>query len=718
MLTIIQGRLFCEASDITGVNESTKKWHLSNARQKASDNSYPVWYNQPNPGYNGKNSKRIVMVDTLPSDIKDRVLADFKADVAKLQRGFEQAQKQGEDITAMVGEATAQVVSAGEQFVQSDIIQYVDKYYHKYTEYYIELGIPDTRQVVKYARTCALCMKVWESVAGVNPDNRKLYRTIIRSLILNITNAMAGSHLNVVVPSSEARLTQWLYKVVDALLQSKEVYEVVEVKNMGNKHRERFTEEQRQVASHLRKQSAKSMTAIYEQLLQIAQECKWWIEGGKFSPISITTLQRYYMTQDNLLSKKRDGHSKFINLIVPAISRTVPTEKNSLWGIDGSPVDLYIYDTKAKKSLQSMNSIRVYDYATGMLLAIYCYKGGGEKVEYLIEAMRMAIRNVGYLPRAVNFDNGPASLEFKLWCKENNMVDMPSSKGNARSKLIEQLLGQFAYVLSKHPAYTGQNRTARGRNSVLSPEALMQAQKHANTFERTEQWLQNEGMKIWSSRVMEQYGREVCGKSPSQLWEEKPSATTKLSAKDYARMGGYAHEVKLTIEGLTIQNKYQQYTYFPDIFREQGFERGLQVFATTPLEHHPENGKLAVCVKFYGDSEAYIFDRKGKYLDTWLLKPNVSMVATWDGDTQKLAVFQRFQQAIKDLADRVIAHSEEVANLSMLSTPTNDAEVFNPLNKEIIHEQEMGIQEPDYEEQFFTNAYTGELISVKQLKTA
>ncbi len=721
MLTAINNQIFCETKDITGIKPATLKSKLARARSGEAKE----WFNISNPNYNNTNSRRLIAVQHLPENFKNQILEKFQLGTQQLKDGLikEQSNPNG-DVINMVNTHTAHFVEITETFVIESITLYIDKNWNNYSAYYIECGIP-SKNILKYARTCALVQLIWDKTENiVQTLDNKDYKRLRRTLVMNLSNAMSVQPLNIVVPPSEYRLTEWIHNTMQAFyLPNKSVYDIVTVKNLNNTNRQKFTDEQKTIVNALRiKGNAPTIISIYNQLLIIAKDKQWWTYGGEFKPIHISTLQDHFAENDNLLAAEREGNVKFINNYVPTITRSLPTLINAMWGIDGSPIDLLI--TNGVNARQRMNSIRVYDYASCRLIGLFIYEGKGEKGSDAINAIKDAIRYTGYAPKSLQFDAGPASAEMEMWCKHHHITTMPANKGLARAKLVENLIHHFNQITKSHPAWSGQNRTAQGRNSQVSEHGYKEAQKNADTFERTAQWITTEAREQWNNRPIGTLERQPCEKSPNQLWNEKESTTPKLSQMDLAIIAGHHFRIKLKIEGLTIQQNGYQHTYFPNILKQKGFEKGIEIFAKTPLFHHPESGKLSLYMTKAGDNEAYIYNKDiekgGQYIDTWIIKPKVSMVASQEGDSELLAKFLAFQKAIKELAIHKIQEAETEQEQQNNNRPKQQQRIIGFYDKSELHEQEMNIDittgevlsEPTSEEKTYINPITGMELSI------
>ncbi|MBY0244793.1 MAG: transposase family protein [Sphingobacteriaceae bacterium] len=694
MLHYLNGHIYCETSDINDVNNNSLLVYLKRSR----DGKTPYWTNISNPAYNGKNAKRLLAVHNLPDDVKQGVLARFSLAVEDLENGLQKEAAKGEDSQAMAiaNEAVHKVAKVAEKFVHGDIKHYLDTHYQLYTGHYLQMGI-HSLQVIKYARTCALVQLIWNQMdtyeAVANPKDRD---RLLKVLHLNLSNALTHQ-LEVSVPQSNYRLSEWLHKVMQAKVSNQSIYEIIQVKGGGNTNRERFNEVQKEYARVLRtKNNALPMAHIYSKLLDYAKDNLWWGWPEDFNPIDVSTLQKYFKKVDNSLAAQREGKVKHMNLYVPTVQRTLPLQKNAMWGIDGSPMDVLVFGNG--KSRQDMNSIRVYDYASCKFIGLHLYKGKGEKGTDAISALQDAVKRTGYLPKILQLDGGPAGAEIERWCKQHGVIFQPAKKGLARAKFVENLICHFGQILRENKAYSGQNRTALGRNSQVSEDGYKEAQGFAKNFKQTALWLSNEAMDAWNNRKMKTLERKPCGKTPNELWQEKESATALLDGFTKVAIAGISHRVRLTIDGLTIQHQKQTYTYFPNLFTNYGFEKGLEVYEKIPLKHHPKSGQLSLYINEYGDNEALVFDKDidkgGKYIDTWILKPTVSMVASLEGDSEKLAVFLSFQKAVRERAYDMVKEAKQLAECYEMNTNAGQknrmTQLENRYDKEALHEEEMG----------------------------
>lgn len=682
-MRVIDNKLYIEPKEATGINYETMKSNISRGKYIAISN----------PSYNGKNAKKLVLVDSLPEVHKKAILERFQGNIKSLEQGIENGLKQNPslEVSEIITEATANVVKIGERFINDEFTDYINKNYAQHMEHFRHLST-EYKHIERYARTSALIIKIWDiyTASAQNATDQKAFKRIRRAFVLNITQLLSDNkNINVLVPKSDFRLTEWMDKVLNAIDTNTSVYELVGVKNCGNDNNQRLTPEQGKIAMALyNKGNRPTIISVYDTMVAMGKERGWWIKNGEYKPISSGTLNNFLKDFKNIATLGREGNLKYINNAVPSISRRYPAFINEIWSTDGSPLDELIYENG--KSRQNMNTYRVYDVGSSRWLSVSIWKGKGEPVDKIIEALNKAVKTTGVFPKALQCDRGSGFSEIKKWCEDNGVIFIPANTGLARAKIAESLIGRFRVILKERGAYAGGNRTAK--TLQLSPEQYRDAQKNAFTFEQTSHWLETEGMDAWNNMIIETLEKKPCGKTPNQLYSEKPCKGIVLDAMKKTILTGKSHRIKLTIEGLEVRNNKISYVYFPDVTTEKGRENGKIVYMKTPLHNHPQTGKLTLYFDDYNAEWAYIFDKNvekgGKLIDVWRLKTSVDYVASLNNDTEMLGHYQKFQKGIKQLAKEQLAIDEATFISENLNISADALEVREMMQEHRILELE------------------------------
>lgn len=334
----------------------------------------------------------------------------------------------------------------------------------------------------------------------------------------------------------------------------------------------------------------------------------------------------------------------------PTISRDYPTKKNEVWGIDGTAHNENISDGKTTR--QHLYKISIYDYATCRLLSVATIKGVNEAFSITKEAIQAAIKEVGYKPMVLQCDHGPAFNELKSYCKEIGITLLPAATGNARSKPVENLQFQMDNDVIRYlKGYNGQNLRALGPNSRISAKYEKTGLMNARDMAIAAEWLRTEGKKMWNERIITQLNGKPCNKTPFELWDELASETKPLSLPELAQLCGTKHHVKLTNDGLTVQDKKIEYTYFPTLNTKEEIEEAEKIFRETP-RFTPESSKLDIYVLEYG-KPAVVFSHDGKLIGTWIIKERVPFLATFKKDTAVYNKMRDLQAETRDKAKEI-----------------------------------------------------------------
>ncbi len=345
-----------------------------------------------------------------------------------------------------------------------------------------------------------------------------------------------------------------------------------------------------------------------------------------------------------------------------------------------------------------------------------------------LEALKDAIRTTGVLPKVFQCDRGGGFRMLKRFCEEHGMIFFPTTAGLSRGKVAENFINRFSAILKERPAYSGQNLTARGENSQLSLEQYKEAQRQAQPYELASHWFKTIGRDKWNDRKIKTISDKPMNKSPNQIYAEKECRGIALDEIQKTMLIGHCHKKRLTTEGLEIKNNHIAYTYFPNLFTEDGRDRGATLYLNTPLNNHPTKGKLTLYVENYGAEFAYIFDKPiekgGVYQDTWKLKDEVSYVAAINNDMKLLKIYRDFQKMIKELAREQKEGDDSVYNTEVEDSVARQEKIatrggkqpkriiVNPLEKE--HQQAFMEEEKKTQDEtiWIKDRITGEMKEV------
>lgn len=653
-----------------------------------------------------------------------------------------EARLQHTNLTEAAVRITANTLKVNAPYIVSELSEYIDKQHGQYIGHYLQSYNLSRNSIVGYAKLCAIAQWVYNIVTLLKSQytEKRDYNRQMRSFRANFAEAMHDiSHrLEVRIPASR-RLDDWIDYVVQSLAGGKQVTDIITPKRVGNTNSQVITAEQRLAIERLYADpSALSIMEIYNKLIETGRLMGWWRDAaGNYDPPSYGTIRRYIVQKKNILKASRTSSEQYRNAIVPTINRHYPDRKNMIWGIDGTAQNEYVH--YRGKVRQYAYAVLVYDYGTFRLLNIGITLGPNETADILIDTLKGAIREAGYKPAALQCDHGPGFNGLKTWCEANGIKVIPAGLGIARAKPVELLIGLKDRLVDRFNAsWSGGNRTAKGDNSHPGAEQVKAGQRGARSFELLKANLAREVMQQWNHYVIATREGQPCGLTPTELWNKLESDTPKLDTIQLAMLCGVKHTVKLTIDGLTVQNGGQRYLYFPPIDTDEDLDRAYEVFAEIPRTGHRQGSQLDIYILDYG-KPAPVF-KGNKYYGMWTLKPRADMFATITKNTANYTKLRKFQQLfigrtaeqleqieqqyqvqpyapiIDELKTQPLTGRKRVVPL-MDKSALNADEIMAKSGEELPDPVEQISRElandNEYELRQYTNTYTGEIITIK-----
>ena len=680
------GQLYCDASDLERTLGSNALYHhLSRARKRGGG----TFQNIVNPFYNNKNSKRWVLLNSIPPELRKQLETSLWQAGLHQENALLQLQKDdapAEEIVTLGTLITSEAVLVSQPAICKAIEGHLDETYRPHLEAYFLQGHAYEASL-RYARTCALVSFIYEQESIIHdrcPD-KKEQRLHLRSLHTNLLALLAAEDLKVAVPKSHRRYLPWWEKVSKGITEGHSLAEVVTPLRADNQNTRKLHEVAQQYLRFLYVTGpALPARQIYKHLLTHAQDQGWWQTKKGFCAPSYRTVARFLESSQADLAQARQGDGAVFAHYLPQISRSLPTEKNAIWGIDGTAHnELVFYNGRTR---QYVYGVYTFDYASGKLLACAPYntaanRGQGERAEHYIEALSEAIRSTGSCPQVLQLDRGPAFQEVKKWCELRGIKVVPAGVKNARAKLVELLLGRLQNLLIRYlEGWSGQNRTASGLNAHPSPEQLAQHAKAAPSAAEAMAWMRTKQLEEYNRIPFEILNGKPCGKNPDELWAALLPACTPLPEQQVAMYAGRCHRVKFTKAGLTVRHE-QEYIYYPDVSSKAAREAAVRAFSELKTRS-PEGSKRTLYVLDYTKG-AYVFDKSwdegGKYLGYWPPQQKVSMLETLGGKTS---------QHFRDKSELQRNQKERMKEAGKA------AKEWTPLNKERLQSEELKDKQP------------------------
>ncbi len=673
MKQLIDGKWFCEPRDIPQINANTLRSYLH--RSKTAQD--PTWHNIPNPQFNGKNSRRLILIDSIPNpSIRLQVLKKLEISLENQSEALKLASSQGlEALAKTATESTSQMLRNNASYLATHLKDYIEKKHVSLVGHFMQFSI-NTQRMVIYARTASLAAFVVDQVKDIHlqwAGEPVRAKQDYRSFRMNLITVLENHITDLPIPSSDQRFKKWCEEMlVAAAKEPTNPADWIQVTRVRNNNRSRFTNEQKKLAEEFYLQDANPYKRVYDMLLERGRQKGWWIVDGCFDPITYQTLCNYLNENKEKLDLQRNGRMAWKVANVPSATRDYPEMTNMVWGIDGTAHNEWVIDERdaSGKARQKLQVIRVFDYASLRLLATVPYIGG-EKGEYFTQAYRRAVLACGYRPKWIQTDQGPGYDIVKAWCKERDLALVPASVGLSRAKLVENLLGRMDQMILRHAlkAWSGLNLTAQGHNSRLRGDNAKRSRSSARSILKAAHWTVNDAMEEWNALVIEQLNHRSCNKTPIELWNEKESATDPLHPQAAAVWFGEHHEIKLSIHGVKVQHTdslgyAHQYIYFPSSLESpEDIDRTINIFQRLP--HTSRKAvKVHLYITEYGQP-AHVFEhafsgsQPPKYLGEWVLKPNISMVAALTGQTEMLERWKLFVKQYEEKARNYIQQVRE-----------------------------------------------------------
>ena len=595
--------------------------------------------------------------------------------------------------TKLTSEAVLQSQSALEQALQT----HIEATRGDYLEHYLQQG-HTYRTALRCAKTCAFVTFLCEQEYLIEVQSTDEKAASLHTQALHANALQVLSKLDISVPQSAYRYHEWwsnmkqkvtpdsatkgtsmLREALGIHLQEA-VPQAVLPKRQHNANTCKLHAEAQRYIDHVYSQgNALPVRQIYAKLLAHAREQGWWHAQRVFSPPSYRTVALYVSTRQADLVLARQGESAHYTRYLPQIQRSLPTEKNALWGADGTAHNELVFHNG--RTRQAVYGIYIFDYASAKLLACEPYlvrRGASERATYYIEALSSAIQKTQCVPQVLQIDRGPAYTEVKKWCEHRGIKVIPAGAKNARTKLVENLLGRLQNLVVRHrEGWSGQNMTARGRNSHPSPEHLRAHAQAAPTAEDVMHWMVTDQLKIYNEVVLQSFGGQPCGRCPDEMWDTLPNAVSSLPEAQLALYAGTCHRVTFTKAGLTVYHNRLRYTYFPAVDTEEARQQALTLFSQLQPDA-PEANKRTLYILDYTKG-TYVWTKNwcegGKSLGFWPLQKQVSMLETLHGTTS---------EHFKDMRKLQRAQQQR------LRTQAETAKYYQPFQKERLQEEELG----------------------------
>lgn len=397
--------------------------------------------------------------------------------------------------------------------------------------------------------------------------------------------------------------------------------------------------------------------------------------------LSETTVRDFLTDGENMLQGilMRNGVKAFKSDAMPVKHRERPTSPGYLWEGDGSPWELYYQETKevrGKETTTYWNRKVVYMVTDGYNdIPLGWAIGDSENIELIVSAWKNAILNTGLLPWQIRTDNYAKKTMGEVYNQVAKYFT-PAQVGNARTKMIEHVFGQFSAtrILKKYPNWSGCNITNRTDNNQPNREILVAEKKEfpdeAGVIDQI-----NESINEYRNSLIKKSGL-----NRFEDWVERMRNTKQLRIASHEELidifGVYRkREYTFTNEGITMMANGEE-LHFMD-FGDPALE-GTDLPAKTQ-QYKELFGAKGLRVKYLPEDLNIIrvdhpTHKKAYYLPATVKTPGCIMDAKLYPDRQEMLYQKlRFDKVLIGEVVKSHAKTMEVTN-EVLSSMSVDAE--------------------------------------------
>jgi hypothetical protein len=600
---------------------------------------------------------RYALLESLPEQTRRMLVERLTKISDEYTRTLLAASAPGDDCVTAAVTHTADLLDINRPFIRSAVETYVNVHHVEYIPAYMSAGL-SVNSLKGYAKQCALVQWIFDFSQKItlSEPSAKRAALLMRSFRANLLTALSSINLEIKIPLSETRFNQWVDDILSQMQSGKRPEDIVRIKRRENQNSLKVTSEQFTVAYGLYiSGNNEGVASVYQKWLEKGKSDGWWVNPhtGEFEPPTEGRLYQLLVPHKNASTLERTDAVTYQKLMMPAVTRDLPEEKNRVWIIDGTAHNEYVeYHGRIS---QAVYTVRVIDAAT-MRLVGACSMAGKETFDAAREAVLMGIRTTGYKPAVLQGDHGPAWSKIEEWCNKNDIHPYASGVGNARAKgAIESHFNMFDNAITRYRnGFSGGNIKATAIRSRSSQKREDAGKRNARSASLVIEWIRTEGITMWNEHIIETLDRKPCGKTPYELWAEKKSATPPLPYEQLCVLCGTRHDRKLTVNGLEISHKTAGYIYYPATGDSEQREAGARVYNAIPLLEARTAGILSIYILEPGEP-APVYDRSGQYLGTWELKKHVGYIDETGELGNQLAFANRvkaqateFNQKVKD----------------------------------------------------------------------
>jgi len=413
------------------------------------------------------------------------------------------------------------------------------------------------------------------------------------------------------------------------------------------------------IHKNLRNQNARKITKeVGKKLLAIAgQPCKMPLSRVAFfynqkNPklqLSGTAIENWLNLPENRIvwESMRHGTSHSYKKFAPTITRENARHPDTMWNMDGTPVDLYyrgVHPVTGKvNNFRTIQIFCITDVHSWKILG-YCLSDSENHVT-VIRALKDAVRKTQRLPRQILYDNGSAADPVKetLKAMENRgVIAFPAKAKAPKSKVIEPLFGHFQQEHFRYfNNWSGQNITARKDDSRFNPDNFKKHVSELPTREELEMQI-HQLVILWNHSEPIPDGKRERRKKPTDLYRKELSTGYAIEPLDFADMFWVRRKktIKYQTEGICMEVEGVKHKY--QVITDDGSFYTHHLGESFEIKYDPDNLEY---VHLYQDGKPVIWQGQ-----TVIASKEYIPMALHDmseGDGVKRARLQAHQKAVK-----------------------------------------------------------------------
>ena len=323
----------------------------------------------------------------------------------------------------------------------------------------------------------------------------------------------------------------------------------------------------------------------------------------KITPVSLATVKWYINMKRPMLSLERDGLDTFNSKYAPYVM-TKPLEfSGSQWCADysGSKLAYWNTDREGKKTMRSLNVLRIIDTMSGKIVGWHAVKQGESTATTLL-GFKNALENVNYAAMELVTDNGGAfkggdiKLRLSKLFVKHRFISLGNKQANPAEGFVKRLT-EYSRELD--------NWMMLGFASSFGSENNRNNEDYAKEFVLENEFEANEQIAQLFTRWNEEKTLKT-NKTRSEIFEENrnPNLTELSQESRFFAFANHSHINVAECRGnILLQLGYDSFNY-----QFQNYGEALQTIEATS-----ETADMNVIVAF-DYTQAHIYSKKGDFI--------------------------------------------------------------------------------------------------------